>query len=337
MKRLLLVVLTAAALVGAACGSDASEPSASGSSGKTQTVTLVLDWTPNTNHSGFYLAKAKGWYAEAGLDVKIVEPGESTTSLNQLAAGNAEFAVGVAESLLPARAAGAPVVSLGAIIQHNTSSLLSLSSDNITRPADLAGKTYGGFGGELETALVKQLVACDGGDPEQVRFVEVGNVDYRVGLERDDYDFVWIFDGWDLVRLRDLEKLAVATIPFRQWTRCIPDWYTPLVATNEKTIGAAPETVRAFMAATARGYAAAAADPGAAADALLAAAPELDRDLVTRSAAYLAGKYAEGAPAWGVQDRAVWARFEEFLRASGLLDSPVAVDKAFTNDFLPKQ
>lgn len=318
--------------VSASCGSGKSASSAP----HRDTVTVVLDWTPNTNHSGIYLARAKGWYRAAGLDVKVVEPGD-TPSLEILGAGKADVAVSVQEELIPARAKGLPVVSIGAVIQHNTSSLLSLRSAGIAQPADLAGHTYGGFGGLLEKALVKTITKCGGGDPDKVRFVDVGNADYRIGLQRHQYDVVWIFDGWDGIRLADVDKLAVNRIPFRAERSCIPDWYTPLLATSESMIRARPDVLKRFMAATRRGYQDAMRDPQAAADALMKAAPELDRALVDRSAHYLATRYADDPATWGHQDRQVWSRFAEFLHQAGLTDTAIDVDRAYTNRFLPDQ
>ena len=152
-------------------------------------------------------------------------------------------------------------------------------------------------------------------------------------LERDFYDFVWIFDGWDGIRL---EQAGVDTtsIPFDEHFDCIPNWYTPLLATSESLIEDDPEIVTAFMEATTRGYEVAASDPSAASDALLAAAPELDEDLVRASAEYLAPEYAPDG-AWGVQDPQVWTDFTAFLTEAGILSGDVAVDASWTNDFLP--
>jgi ABC-type nitrate/sulfonate/bicarbonate transport system substrate-binding protein len=302
-------------------------------------VTLVLDWTPNTNHSGFYLARENGLYKDNGLDVTIIEPG-ADGGLAQLAAGNAEFAVSVAESLLPARAAGAKVVSVASIIQHNTSSLIVPADRGIARPKDLEGKTYGGFGGPLEKALIDKLVTCDGGDPTKVKYVEIGNVDYKVGLERKDYDAVWVFDGWDAIRLSEIEGLALVSMPFFSTSGstagCIPDWYTPLLATSESMMANKPELVRAFVTATAKGFELARTDAPAAAAALLKGAPELDSVLVEKSAAYLASRYADAGAKWGVQDPGVWSAFSKFLSDNKILESPVDTAKAFTNEFLPK-
>jgi ABC-type nitrate/sulfonate/bicarbonate transport system substrate-binding protein len=178
-------------------------------------------------------------------------------------------------------------------------------------------------------------VACDGGDPDAVEFVEVGNVDYRAGLERDFYDFVWIFDGWDGIRLRQA-GLDIVSLPFADHFDCIPDWYTPLLATSEQMIAEQPEVLRAFMEATARGYRVAIDDPDAAADALLAGAGELDEDLVRASAAHLADRYAPDGP-WGVQEAGVWDAFTAFLRTAGILTDDIDVDAAWTNEFLPDE
>jgi ABC-type nitrate/sulfonate/bicarbonate transport system substrate-binding protein len=341
VKRTILVV-TACMLVLGACsgpqpGGDgtaaSAAPSTQDDSGAARDVTVMLDWTPNTNHAGLYVAHANGWYADAGLNVQIIQPGEQG-GLPALASGDADFAVSVQEALTPARAQGAPVVSVAAILASNTSSLIALADDGITRPRDLAGQRYGGFGGELETELIDTLVECDGGDPGSVEFVEVGNVDYRAGLERDFFDVVWIFDGWDGIRLRQA-GLDVTTLPFDEHFDCIPDWYTPLLATSEQAIADDPEMVRDFMAVTARGYQTAIDDPDAAATALLAAAPELDEALVRASAEYLADEYAADDRAWGVQDEEVWRDFTTFLEQAGIVDAGFAVDDAWTNAFLP--
>ena len=318
--------------VGCSGGDDGGAAGASGD-GREQ-VTVVLEWSPNTNHSGVYLAQSEGWYADAGLDVEVVAPGDAG-SLQVLGAGKADVAFTVQEELVPARAQGVPVVGLAAVIEHNTSSLLSLTEDGITRPRDLAGHTYGGFGGQLETALVEKMVACDGGDPSAVDFADVGEADYRLGLTRDQYDAVWIFDAWDGIRLGQVEGLDTQTIPFIDHQDCIPDWYTPMLASSEAVIEDRPEVLRTFMDVTARGYREAMADPEAAAAALLDAVPELDPDLVARSAEYLSTRYSEDPAAWGQMDRQRWVDFVAFLVDAGLIDEPIDVDAASTDRFLP--
>lgn len=305
-----------------------STPSAAGSIAL-RPVSVILDWTPNTNHSGLYIAQAAGYYADSGLDVRLIEPGD-TSGLQLLAAGQADFAFSVAESLVPARAEGIPAVSVAAVIQHNTSSLVSLSASRITSPKDLQGKTYGGYDSVLEKALISKLVACDGGDPSTVTFTSLPGDDFRIGLTEKYYDTAWIFNGWDAIRLREVDALDITTLDFSDWSDCIPNWYTPLIATAQATIDGDPELVRSFLAATAKGYADAMTDPSRAVEALMAAAPELDRDLVTRSADYLSTRYADSPAVWGAQTADTWATFVDFLVENRLV--PDGFDTAATWD-----
>ncbi len=334
-RRRALVLAVVAVLVGALAACSDGGGSEDASDEGLEPVTVVLEWSPNTNHSGVYLAQAEGWYADAGLDVEVIEPGDAG-SLQILGSGKADVAFTVQEELVPARAEGVPVVGIGAVIEHNTSSLLSLASDDISRPRDLAGHRYGGFGGQLETALVERMVACDGGDPDAVEFADVGEADYRLGLTRDQYDAVWIFDAWDGIRLGDIEGLDTTTIPFVDHADCIPDWYTPMLATSEDEIADRPEVLSSFMEVTARGYREAMADPQAAGDALLGAVPDLDPDLVAASSEYLATRYAEDPDRWGQMTEERWTAFVDFLVDAGLIDEPIDVDQAFTNQFLPQ-
>ena len=91
-----------------------------------QKVTVILDWTPNTNHTGLYVAKEKGYYKDLGLDVEIIQPSEGS-SLQLLAAGKGDFAISYQEDLTYARTSDnpLPVKAIAAVIQHNTSGFAS--------------------------------------------------------------------------------------------------------------------------------------------------------------------------------------------------------------------
>jgi len=339
------------AMLSIACAGDGNDDSASSPSGEagtaagapsTQTteagglteVTLMLNWTPNNHHAGIYAALAQGWYEEEGIDLEIVEPA-TAGGIQVVAAGQADFGISVAESIIPARAQGAPVLSIATILPHNDSSLMLLGDSGVTRPADLEGLTYGGFGGVLERELIDTLVECDGGDPSTIDYVEVGNVDYVVGMDSGHYDFVWVFEGWDVIRARESLGRDITSIKFIDHLDCIPDWYTPVFIANEQTLEERPDVVERFLTATARGYDFAAEEPDEAATMLLEAVPELDETLVRAAAEYHAPLYHDDGTPWGVQREEVWRRFEQFLRESGLTDTEVDVTEAFTNDFLP--
>ena len=330
MKRLLVGVLVAALL--AACGGDDDSDDAGAT--EMRDVTLVLNWTPNAHHLGVYAAQEQGWYEEEGIDLEIVEP-TAAGAEQAVGAGEAAFGISIAEGVLPARAQGVPIVSIGAILPENDSALMSLADDDITGPADLSGKTYGGYGGPLETELINRLAECGGVDPATVEHVEVGNVDYLAGLEADRFDFAWVFAGWDALRASEIEGAGVNLLRFDDNFDCIPNWYTPLFITSEDVIAADPDLVRAFMRATVRGYELAMDDPGAASDAMLTEVTEMDEPLLRAAADYYSTRFTVDDQPFGTQDTATWEDFEAFLLDAGLLESEVPIDETFTNDYLP--
>jgi ABC-type nitrate/sulfonate/bicarbonate transport system substrate-binding protein len=324
-------VLVAVVLAGA-CGGDGGGASASNA----RSATLVLNWTPNAHHLGVYVAKELGWYHDAGIDLHIVEPTDAGAE-QAVGQGRAQFGVSMAEGVLPARAEGVPIVSIGAILPVNDSSLMSLAGDRgVQEPADLAGKTYGGYNGPLELELINRLAKCGGIDPASVKHIEVGNVDYLAGLEKKRYDVVWIFSGWDALRATEVEHKDIDLLKFADHFDCIPNWYTPLFITSEKMIKDHPDEVRRFMAVTARGYQRAIDDPAGAAELMMKAVPEMDEKLIRASADYYAPKFTAGGLPFGTQNRATWQTFEQFLVDAGLLKKPIDVGAAYTNEFLPR-
>nr|WP_235715915.1 ABC transporter substrate-binding protein [Acetivibrio cellulolyticus] len=305
-------------------------PASKGSS-ELQKVSFVLDWTPNTNHTGIYVSKVKGFFADEGLDVSIIQPGES--SADQLVAANtAQFGISYQEGVTFARAAGIPLVSLAAVIQHNTSGFGSLKSKGIVSPKDFEGKKYGGWGSEVEAAMVKQVVKAAGGNPEKVEILTTGTSDFLQASELGQIDFAWIFEGWDYINASN-KGAELNYIPLRELSDVF-DYYTPVIVTNEDNINNNRELVEKFMRAVQKGYQFTISNPDEAAECLLQLAPELDRELVTKSQKYLASKYQDDAPYWGMQKKEVWEKYMNWLFENKFIDSAIDVEKAFTNDFL---
>lgn len=298
-------------------------------------VVLMLDWTPNTNHTGFYVAQALGYYDDANLTVSIQEPTDLLVE-SVVVSGAAQFGVSFQEFLTYARADGTPVVSLAAIIQHNTSGFVTLhDQDPVSRPTDLMGLKYGGFGQpDLENAIIDTLIVCDGGEPGTVDYIDVGYVDQFPLMERDRIDFGWMYYGWTGIE-GELRGLDLDTVMLMDWFECIPDYYTPILITSEDMIADQPDVVAAFAQATARGFAYAIQNPADAAEMLIAAAPEADAELIRASADWLAPLYQADAPRWGEQSVEVWQGFSDFLVDNGILDSGIEAEAAFTNAFLP--
>jgi ABC-type nitrate/sulfonate/bicarbonate transport system substrate-binding protein len=297
-------------------------------------ITIMLDWTPNTNHLGLYVAQAKGYYAEANLNVTIQPAGDIAVD-QVVTSGAAQFGISYQEGVTYSRAAGLPVVSIAAIIQHNTSGFVTLSAKKpLKTPADLVGLRYGSYGSPIiERAVLDALIAC-GGASGTVEMQDIGFLEPFPLMERDQIDVTWIFYAWDGIRAQQ-RGLALDLLMLKDYPECVPDYYTPVFITSERMIAEQPEVVRAFLQATARGYADAIAKPSEAARILLEAHPDLDADLVRASAIWLAEQFQAEAPQWGIQRAEVWEAFTDFMVKAGALEAPIESAKAFTNDFLP--
>ena len=338
MRHLHLLLLLPLLVLGG-CGSDGGS---SGGSGRTS-VTIALDWVPNTNHSGVFVAKQKGWYDEEKLNVTVLPYSEGSVPDVQVAAGKADFGFSFEEAVTQARAAGQPIVSLAAVIQKNSSALVTLKDSGLDRPAKLAGKRYAGFGAPFEEPVINAMLACDGVASPRFENVTTNAFGFQA-LQARQADFVWIFMGWEGIAAK---RENVELNAFPPTSHCIPDYYTPVVITSEAMTKEKADVVRRFMRATARGYELAISDPDQAADLLIKAAPRgsfPDTELVKESARYLAPRYKEGKARWGEQDLAVWTEYPRFMIRSGRLQDASGrtvtadLDYAafFTNDFLPE-
>jgi ABC-type nitrate/sulfonate/bicarbonate transport system substrate-binding protein len=332
MKRLLVLIalLTlAVAAVSAQDGEDAALP-------ERTSVQLMLDFTPNTNHTGFYVAQANGYYDDVNLDVEILEPADVLPE-QAVSAGVVEFGVGFQEFSTFALVDGADIVSIAAIIQENTSGFAALSEDHpLEQPADLADLTYGGFSVPgLENAMLDTLLTCDGAEWNPDNYQDVGFADSIELMSLDRIDFSWIFYAWQGIGA-EVDGTNLDVLFLSDYPDCVPNYYTPILLTSSAMIDENPDVVRAFVQATTRGYEFAIETPDDAATILLEAVPELDEALVRDSAAWLSSRYQGEAAQWGIQDEAVWEGFTAFMVENEIIpEGSVAIDAVFTNEFLP--
>jgi ABC-type nitrate/sulfonate/bicarbonate transport system substrate-binding protein len=292
---------------------------------------VMLDWTVNTNHTGLYIAKEKGYFEQQGLEVEILEMGDPGPA-QLIAAGQLDFGISYQEQVTNARAADIPVVSIAAVIQHNTSGFASLKEDELERPKDLQDKSYGGWGSPMEHAVINALMKKDGADPEKVNYIDIGAADFFSVIGKQ-IDFTWIFYGWDGIRAKQ-ENIPLNIIMLRDFADFL-DYYTPTIITSEKLIEEQPELVKKFMEATSKGYEFAIEHPKEAAEILIKHAPELNKDLVIESQDWLAQQYQADAPQWGWQEKEVWERYARWMKDQDLLPKMIEIPKAYTNDFLP--
>lgn len=304
-----------------------------GCGAQTRKITVVLDWTPNTNHTGLFAAVNEGYFQQEGLEVEIIEPVEGAVE-QLVSAGTAQFGVTYQESVTFARAQGVPVVSLAAVIQHNTSGFASLKEKNITAPKDFEGKKYGGWGSPIEEATLRYLMQQDGADPDKLQIVTTGEADFFQASASGEIDYAWIFEGWAGIEAR-LSGMELNYIDLGKVAEVF-DYYTPVLITSEKNIEENRDMVEKFMRAAEKGYQFAIKNPDAAAEILMDHAPELDRSLVMESQRYLADKYQADASYWGMQKQEVWERYMNWLYENDFITEKIDVTKAFTNEFLSK-
>lgn len=287
-------------------------------SAQTVPVTIALDWTPNTNHIGLFVAEAKGFYAEAGLDVEILP--YSDTSAGTLVANHvADFGILGSISLFTQRTAGADLVAAYALVQTETGRLVfNADRQDIQSPKDLDGKIYGGFGSAWENALIGTIIRHDGGSGE-FETVTLGTSAYEA-LANGAVDFTLEVYTWEGVKA---ERDGPAQRAFRYADFGVPDQHTNFIGTSSAYLADNAETAKAFIAASQRGYDYAVANPDEAADILVAANPDaaLDRDFVRASLqALIDGRYLKAENgAIGTIDPGKMDAVGTFLFEAGIL------------------
>lgn len=298
---------------------------------KLEKIQFVLDWVPNTNHSGLFLAKERGYFKDAGLDVEIVQPPQgSTTQL--IGAGHAPFGIGFQESLAKyfSRDASLPVVALAAILEHNTIGIVSLKSKNITRPRDLAGHSYATWEDPIEQAMLKFIVQKDGGDAQNIKIMPFES---NVALALDKLvDSSIVYYGWEGIEVL-LKGFDINFIRFSDYAPEL-DYYTPVIIANAQYVSQNKATTKKLMSAIKKGYIDAINDPESAIKALLKASPELDEKLVRQSQLYLSKEYASNPQKWGYIDPARWDRFYEWLYQNKLIKRQIPAGFGFSNEYL---
>lgn len=327
-KRLIacgMAMIMAFALM--ACGNTKEE--------KLEKVTFVLDWTPNTNHTGLYVAQEKGYFEEVGIEVEIVQPPEDGAEV-LVASGRAQFGVSFQDSMAPALAKEdpLPITAVASIIQHNTSGIISRKGEGMNVPKGMEGKKYATWNGPIELATLEQVVEADGGDFEQVQLSPSTVTDEVSALKTKSVDAIWIFYAWAGVKM-ELEGLETDYFAFADIDPVF-DYYTPVIITGNKFLEEKPETAKAFLSALTKGYQFAMEHPEDAAEILCKAAPELEQELVKESQKYLANQYQADAKKWGYIEPTRWNAFYQWLNEKELVENKIPDNTGFSNEYLPE-
>jgi ABC-type nitrate/sulfonate/bicarbonate transport system substrate-binding protein len=312
LVAVLAVVLAGCAGGGAAGGGDA--PSGP------QTIRVALDWTPNTNHTGLYIAQQEGWFRDAGLDVQFL-PYNNTSPDTLVSSGAAEFGISFQDSFTFSKAAGADITSVMAVLQHwATRIAVRADRTDINSPKDLDGKTYGGFGGPGEQQKM-QAVIRDAGGKGDFKTVVLGTSAYEA-LYAGQVDFTEPFMAWEGIEA-DLHGQPLKTFAYTDYG--FPDAYNVLLIGNSPWLKAHPDLAAKFVQAAQRGYQLGADDPAKAAQLLMDANPGVftEPELVTRSQQMLSARYLRDASGKvGGQTLEKWSGFSGWVFDSGALTGP---------------
>jgi NMT1/THI5 domain protein len=322
--------LFAIAAASMACGSEKQSTSVE------KKLKLVLDWTPNTNHTGLYVAMDKGYYKDAGIELEIVQPPEDGAEV-LVASGKADFGISFQDTMAGALSKNSPlpIKAVAAITQHNTSGIMSRKGDGITTPKGLEGKKYATWDLPIEKAILKNVVEKDGGDFAKVELIPSTVTDEVSALSTKQIDAVWVYYGWAGISAKE-KGFDFDYFAFKDINPTF-DYYTPVLITNDDMIKNDSDTVKKFLEATKKGYEFAAGNPQDAAEILLKYAPEIDSKLANASQEYLSTCYIDKDIPWGYIDSERWKNFYRWINDNNLLEHRIDEGAGLDNEFITKQ
>jgi ABC-type nitrate/sulfonate/bicarbonate transport system substrate-binding protein len=311
------------------------------------TVTLALDWTPNTDHTGFYVADTMGYYAQAGIRLKII-PYTTTLPDELVAAGKADFGISFESEVAIDETEGLPLTSVMAILQHMASVLGYRPGSGIDQPRQLVGKTFAWDGGTDEIASIEYLIDKDGGQGK----LPDGKPNFKV-VDLNTSAYAAVYDGhaafdfplvtWEVIQAR-LAGEPMDYFNFQHWG--FPDRYEVVLISSHSFLTDHSGLAARFVQASAKGFTYAAHHPGAAAKILIDDNPGVFSvpSLVYDSAALMAKSFwLDPQGKFGYQDYAKWYGYTRFAVEAEILHNaqgsvvskvPTDIQTWFTNAYL---
>jgi ABC-type nitrate/sulfonate/bicarbonate transport system substrate-binding protein len=341
-RPLIIALVALLALVGCAGTEGGGGGPGAGTAAGAQKIRIALDWTPNTNHTGLYVAQQAGYFRAAGLDVEFL-PYNNASPDTLVSSGAAEFGISFQDSFTVSKAAGAEITSVMAVLQHwATQIAVRADRTDINSPKDLDGKIYGGFGAAYEEPKMRAVIR-DAGGAGNFTTVVLGTAAYEA-LYAGQVDFTEPFVSWEGIEA-ELRGQPLKTFSYTDYG--FPDAYSVLLIGNSPWLTQHPDLAAAFVQAAQRGYQLAADEPDRAGQLLMDANPGVftEPELVQRSQRLLSERYLrDESGRVGPQTLEKWSGYSGFTFDSGALTGPDGAPLTarpdfatwFTNDYLAK-
>lgn len=320
----------------AACSKTASDDKTKDNT-ELKDITVCLDWTPNTNHTGLYVALKNGYYKDAGLNVSIVQPPENGAT-EACSAGQAQFAIDAQDTLAAAFTSDTPmqVTAVAALIQHNTSGIISYKGEGMDRPKGLEGKTYLTWDSPIELAMMKNVVEKDGGNWDSVTKIPNTVTDEAQDVNQNRDHAIWVFYGWGGIN-GEVNGIDTDFFYFKDLNPTF-DYYTPILIANNDFLKSNPDEAKAFLEATRKGYEYAVENPDEAAQILIDSDETKSlvgsEELVKASQRWLSKQYIADASKWGYIEPSRWDGFYAWLYEEKLIAKELPAGTGYSNDYL---
>ena len=323
------LAILALTLALAACGEKSEDVS-----GERQSFSLTLDFYPNPDHAGIYMAQKLGFFEEAGLDVSIDAPSDPAAPVKQVAAGRTDLAISYEPEVALAREQGLDVVAVGALVNRPLTSLIWLKASGIKGVGDLKGKTIATAGIPYQDAFLKTILARVKLSPENVKAVNVGFGLLPALVGGSAQAMLGGYSNVEGVDLRERGKAPVVT-PVDKLG--VPTYDELVFVANPNSLEDDPEKFRLFLAALQRGTEAAVEDPNAATKAITEANPDLEPKLAAaevKATLPLLGT-GSGSRPYGYMDPKEWETFAGWMRDNDLIESLPQTSELLDNSYLP--
>lgn len=329
--RAIIFVALAALAVGALGCERAEEPPSAPApepAPERASVKLALDWYPNANHIGLYIAQSAGYFEDENLDVTMYTPSDPSTVLQTVGAGSDDFGMSYQPDVLLARNEGVPVVSVLGVVQHPLNSVMTLKTSGLERPAHLKGKKVGYPGIPTNEPLLETMLKHDGlRGLEDVEMVNIGwNISESLIGEKVDA-VIGAYWTHESIHMENLDY-PVNVMRMEEWG--VPDYYELVLVTSEGYLADNEGVVERFVRAMRRGYRDAIADPQGGVDVLVAANEEIDETIDRPGADLLVDLWQlPDGGGFGTQTPERWDSFVQWMKDNGMLDESLASSAAY--------